>query len=210
MINVHEPQRDDLERRTKVQRSSSAASGTAALDRAERAQGRRGKASFQIREEVQTSPRFPMWMFGVLFAGAALGGYRWFSSGRVDEEFLRTERLVSNYERGKEPEAINYLDPLYDEAMERLSRAGSGSLSAADAARLLAKIRNERKAFSQRLKDAQARMDRARADQEARTAALLAAQEASSGTDPSAASRQSEAAATAPGCQVEERRQRHR
>lgn len=164
--------------------------------------------SFRFQHEAPASFRVPTWAVGLLFAALALGGYRWLAAERVDKEFLRARKVVADYERGKDPETINYADPAYDEAIERLSTVDSGSASAAGAARLLDEIQDKRKAFHRRLQEAQAQMERAVAEREARSTALLAAQQASTGTDPEAAHRQYQAAATAAGCHEEERHQR--
>lgn len=158
-------------------------------------------AKFVIRPAAP--PKSIPWPAWAVLA-AVLLGFSWKMMHRPDPEFLRAQRMVADFERGKDADSINYKDPVYDDALEHLRAVAPVSGSAGDAARMSVDILRKRKAFEARLVASQAQIDKALADQAARTEAVLRGQQSTTGTDPDAAAR---LAAAAPAeCQEERHR----
>ena len=159
-------------------------------------------AKFVIRRAPENSP--VPWQAWVALA-VVLVFFGWKMIHRADPHYLRAQRLVADFERGKTPEGINYQDPVYDEALDHLRSVSIASGSTAAATTMSNEILDKKKAFARRLKEAQARMDAERDDHAARVEAVLLAQQASTGTDTEAAARLTASASS----ECKEERHRH-
>jgi hypothetical protein len=153
---------------------------------------------FLVSERPAESASFPIWIVAAVTLAVVAVGYFTWNAHRQDPDYLRAVKLIANFELAKPPEAINYLDSIYTEALADLDRVDPTSVSARPAAALIVLIRNKQKAFTERLRKNQTRIDADRSATTARDEALFEAQKLHNGTDPGAADRV--AAIPAPEC----------
>lgn len=155
-------------------------------------------AAFHVTQRPAEVAGKPLWIVAVIFAVVAAVCYLTFNAHHPDPDYLRAVKLVSDFELAKSPDAINYLDTIYTEALGDLERVDPTSISAGLASALTVDIRRKQNAFVDRMRANQARIDAERALTTARDETLFQAQKMNNGTDSGAAERV--AATPAPEC----------
>lgn len=127
----------------------------------------------------------------VFLAVTGLIGYGTMSMRGHEEDphYFQARRILRDYELGKDPASFNYEDPSYAEALSELALVDPGSISARPASDLTNDINARILKFRERIQADNERVDRDRAAEAARNAAILQAQIASTGVDPGAAAR---------------------
>lgn len=120
---------------------------------------------------------------------------------RPDPHFLEAQKMLRDYELGKEPSQLDYQDPAYPAALAELGLVRPGSVSAEPARQLASDLNGKILAFREGLKRRQAEMEAAAKARDERDRTLAAAQNGSTGVDVLAADRVTLQGATA--CQEE-------
>ena len=108
---------------------------------------------------------------------------------QTDPHFVKAQKIVRDYELGKDPQTLNYDDPSYQEALAELGMVEAKSPSFPDAQKLSAHISGKIAGFRQALKVRQVKMEATAAADDARDEAILRTMRLTTGTDPDAATR---------------------
>lgn len=93
-----------------------------------------------------------------------------------DPHYLRARDLIENHELGKAPEALNYGDPVYTEAIDELRRVKRSSISSPSARQLEEELLAAVDAFREERQAGRSRADAVRAAARQRAATLERAQ----------------------------------
>ena len=96
------------------------------------------------------------------------------ASKRPDPHFVAAQKMVNDYELGREQASRNYRHPVYRKALSRLKRVNLRSISAEPAAELRARIERDSSRFEQRGKSVRKNRAVATHDRRVRAEALAA------------------------------------
>ena len=133
-----------------------------------------------------------------LIAGLALFGMiRLVGAGDSGAARDSVENRITEFERGKTPEQINYNDPVYGKAIEDLRNMANGPDGSASVEKLLRDLEAKQRDFEVRMRQNQQQMEAKLAERDTKLAQEIATQQQSTGTDPEAANRLNEQAKTA-------------